>query len=270
MFASGDGWGVRMQFINTVTDFEKQYFDRLTVTIDRAGLVERNIIAMDLPDDAVAQISGAPTGSTVKLEHRPHWPRRVPGVERIPPGLYFKVWSQYSATYNEVGIYPLEKIVGSPQQFGVYIKWIDFLPAAPTPRGMAARMLAIIVRQALQIPNVVEMKLWAAGGREWPDKHPGERWGGYYAWPKYGFDMPLADSDREIAKHFTYYPCERDNLLNPIKLLSNCSSVLDVFYFDGGSDYWKVAGSGDYMTFDLSATSRSIEMLNEVLRKAGK
>lgn len=72
---------------------------------------------------------------------------------------------------------------------------------------------------------------------------------GYLVWPKFGFDAQLIPAD-----------------LNGEPRLRHCHSVLDVVRAD--SDWWEQHGRGREMTFDLTAHSRSWNVLLNYLYTA--
>ena len=186
-----------MQHIKTITQFEKMHFAAQTITVDRNGVDILSHLGFNLTDTQIARISGAPTASTVTVIHHPDDPNG-----NAPTGIYFQTENKtYIDSVNLVGIFVADP---SLTTFGLYLEWIDFLETAP--KSMAARMLAVMLRQAWKIPGLENFSLLAAGGRGWGNRDNGKRWGGFYAWPKYGFDMPLADENKEILPHFLNYP----------------------------------------------------------------
>ncbi|SRR5712692_5165618 len=244
-----------MQFINMVTPFEQTYFDPSTTTVDPHGGVDiKAALDFDLTDEEIVRLCGAPTGSMVTVSYHAAWP--IEDDDRPPAGVYFEVENpRYIRSHNVVGVFVDDVSIPS---YGLYLKLIDFFPYPRAPRRMAARMLAIMVRQALLIRGLTRFRLLAAGGRSWGDLSTGERWGGYYAWPRYGFDGALLKQTIGISTKFPYYP----------RRLSTCRTVRDVLQVDGGSEYWKCVGDGTFMDFDLSSSSTaSIQALDSVLRE---
>lgn len=243
-----------MSNIRTVTAFEKQHFDRTSSQVHPHTVDFVSLIGFALSDDEVLQLAGAPTGSTVSVSHKPSWaePYEVP-----PPGVFFEIDNPtYIRSHNVVGVFVVDPDIPT---YGLYLKMIDFHPTAP--RRLAARMLAVMLRQARRIAGLSIFRLLAAGGRSWLDYDPqiGERWGGYYAWPRYGFDMPLMPETQNMHQHFSYYPAS----------LSTCRTVRDVLSLKGGSEYWRVVGDGNVMEFDTSPSSASVQTLDKVLGEAG-
>lgn len=173
----------------------------------------------------------------------------------MPAGLYFDIENdRYIQSHNTIGVFR-----DSAAGYGIYIKLIDFKPGGP--KGLAARMLALIVRAAFDLGNVRRLRLLAAGGRSWDARSAitGERWGGFVAWPTYGFDMELLPTTLKIAKEFPYYP----------EGLRSLRTVREVLQVSGGREYWKVVGDGLYMDFDLTTkTTASILTLDSFLGRA--
>lgn len=174
-----------MRNINAISFFEQTHFDPSNVRVNLSGLNIRVLLGLSLSNQQIAGIAGAPTGSAISTSLFAQ--TTMLGSEQVPAGVYFEIKNaQYIRTENVVGIFR-----ESTSAYGVYIKSVDFI--AGGPKGLAARMIAVIVRQALAIGNIVRLRLLAAGGRSWDDldQPTGERWGGYVAWPTYGFDMNL-------------------------------------------------------------------------------
>jgi hypothetical protein len=244
-----------MQSINNKTAFEKTHFDDSTVRVVRNGLTISRIIGVDLDDAQIIGLAGAPKGSTVQLLFKQSWTPAEVEDEAVPPGLYFIVTEPaYIRTENWVGIFR-----ESENKLGIYLKLIDFHPGRI--RGLAARMIARIVRTTWGIPEIATVRLFAAGGRSSIDLDPnsGERWGGFVAWPTYGFDMELLPETIAMAPHFPYSP----------RGLASCRFVRDVLKLTGGRDYWKLVGDGDQMEFDPGQTSDSIATLDAYLMAQG-
>jgi hypothetical protein len=239
-----------MQHINTSTEFERLHFDSSTVTVNPPTLDYQALLGMTLADDQIKKISGAPTGSTVTPYYLQERARE--GTEDIPPGVYFRVTNdQYIRSANKIGIFK-----PSSSNYGIYINSIDF--RAGGPKSLAARMLAVIIRQAVSIGNIKVLRLYAAGGRKWPPMDGIERWGGYFAWPLYGFDMELLEHTFNFAKEFPHIPPE-------IRSRRKVSEVLEC---PGGKEYWRLVGDGHYMEFDLSSESTwSVRTLSTFLEE---
>lgn len=243
-----------MKNINTVTPFEATHFDRGTVTVIRqpANVVEAKL-GFALSDEQVKRLCGATTGARITVWYKSRWTMAEVGEEDVPAGLFFEVENPaYNRSDCVVGIY----LDAPSDELRLYIKSVNFIKGRV--KSLAARMVAVIVREAMNI-GITRLRLLAAGGREWEDFMPPERWGGYFAWPLYGFDMELGESDLSLMSEFPFYP----------KDLSSCATVLDVLNLEGGREWWKLCGNGHYMEFDMSSPSTpSITMLDAFLGNA--
>jgi hypothetical protein len=99
----------------------------------------------------------------------------------------------------------------------------------------------------------MRLQMFAAGGRQSPPRNEkGDRWKGYVAWPKVGFDMELTGTPEKnkgwaIHEEFRYAPPR----------LKDCLWVGDLLDRELGSDFWKVCGDGHYTEFELAAESPS-------------
>lgn len=244
-----------MQYINTETPFEQKHFNPNSSTVCSHSIDIKQYYGFPLTDIQIKRLSGAPTGSKIDVVYKQTWSPAELSHENVPPGLYFIVNNpQYISDNNQIGIFH----DGSSTKVGVYIKLTTFKKDAP--RKIAARMLAIVIREALKLPGITRLKLLAAGGRRWSDidSMTVQRWGGYVAWPTYGFDMPLLKNTIAISGQFRRYP----------RNISTCKTVRDVLTMQGGREYWRAVGDGWYMNFDLTSTSsQSIKMLDDVLQK---
>lgn len=241
----------RMNCIISTTKFERQHFESSPIRVNRNNLDLLACIGRHLTDQEIVELSGAPAGSTVHLVLKQRWSEDELQGEPVPPGVYFVVESDtYLRSSNCIGIFRV-----SEQNFGIYIKWVDFFPKKFP--GIAARMVARIVRCAWDMRDVIDLRLYAEGGRSSPDlvKATGERWGGYAAWPAYGFDMELLSTTRALIRKYPYYP----------RGLSICRRVSDVLNLTGGWEFWKLAGDGELMQFDLAPYSASVQRLNAYL-----
>lgn len=87
-----------------------------------------------------------------------------------------------------------------------------------------------------------EITLYAAGNGSSGRVSNDDATVGYFVWPKFGFDAPLDPVDLNSAPH-----------------LAQCSSVQDVVAADAA--WWNARGRGREMTFDLTPSSRSWNVL---------
>lgn len=218
--------------------FEEKWFDETTVTVERSGLDFVSLVGINLTNNEIIRLSGAPGGSSIVAKQKTanDWLQEGTGVDKPPPGLYFYVAGPLidPRAGHTVGIVQLPD--GRP---GLYLKDVFFHENAPA--GIAGRMLVRMVRTSIDL-GIVELALLAAGGRTWPNIVGTERWGGYVAWPTYGFDMPLEQKTKAVFPHFVHYPHS----------LSTCYTVREVLALHGGPVFWKVVGDGWFMRFDCA------------------
>lgn len=240
--------------------FERIHFDSAPITVDRNGIDIHRLVGFPLADDDIAQLAGAPGGATVICEYKPTWTRAETGSDRPDPGLYFYVYHPFISGKNCIGLC-LIAYSGVPAHFRLYVKDVSIV-AGGAPQGLAGTMIARMARACLRL-GISEMRLFAAGGRLWRDMAPGKRWGGYAAWARYGFDMPLIAQDVALLQEFPYFPA---HLMGP----PPCATVQDVVKTGHGMDWWKLCGTGHFMLFDCSnASSASIAILDAALAAKG-
>jgi len=236
-----------------VVEFQKEHFDVSSCTVD--GLTEevKAALGCELDDALVVALVGAPTGSHIKVSLKRQWTdEEIPDGEEVPAGIFFVIVND--RYYDE----PAEVVVfldGLISRIGIYLKLIVF-KNNPSLKGIAGHMIHVMAEAAGNVPGSSRLKLWAAGGLLWEDMAPGVRWGGYVAWPKYGFDCVIPSPTRALFKHFPYYPAGLDS----------CRMVSDLLGLEGGRDFWRFAGEGSYMNFDLSPGSKSRLTLDRFLQ----
>jgi hypothetical protein len=240
--------------------FERLHFDAQPVAVDRNGLdIPALLGGFPLSDSDIQHLSGAPGGARIRCELKTHWAASEVGADRPDPGLYFYVDHQYVPWANCIGLCAVEDTDGTVA-LRLYLKDISFDNGAPA--GLAGAMLARIVRRCLWL-GIPSMRLLAAGGRTWQDMRPGQRWKGYAAWARYGFDMPLESDDQQLLAHFPFFP---SHLVGP----PTCATVQEVVRTADGMDWWKLCGTGYFMSFDCSNTgAASIALLDSVLTAKG-
>lgn len=239
--------------------FERTHFDALPVNVDRNGLDIASLVGVPLSDMDIQHLSGAPAGAKVLCEYKASWSPGTTGADKPDPGLYFYVWHQFIHSANCIGLALVKGHDGIPYM-RMYIKDVFLNSAAPP--GLAGAMVARIARRCLRL-GISEMRLLAAGGRRWPSLPTGQRWGGYVAWARYGFDMPLLTVDTGLFPAFPYFPA---HLLGP----PQCSTVQELIRTDDGLAWWKLCGNGHFMSFDCSKPNTdSIVLLDRVLAAKG-
>lgn len=241
--------------VATPSAFEGLHFDNAPVAVDRSGLNVAVLVGAALSDEDIAHLAGAPGDSKVVCQYKTSWTIAETGADRPYPGLYFYVYHPYIPGHNCIGLCVVSG------RFRLYVKDVAFANGSAPPY-LAGAMLARIVRRCLSL-GVDAMDMLAAGGRLWPDMTPGRRWGGYAAWARYGFDMPLIPQDAALLQLFPYFPA---HLLGP----PACATVQQVVKTPDGMDWWKMCGTGHFMSFDCSnPKSSSIAVLDSVLASKG-
>lgn len=234
--------------------FQRQHFDHTTCKVNRGSAQIRKALGFSLSDDQLVGLSGAPTGSTIDTTEKHTWtPAEIPDGEQVPPGLLLTITNpKYLSQPNEVVIF----VDGHTANRSVYIKLTMFLDD-PSRKGIGGHMISVIVDAAQHLRGARRLRLQAYGGRLCSDMSPGVRWGGYAAWPKYGFDSGLPTPTKAIAAHFPFFPAGLPSFVR----------VSDLIDAPGGRDFWHTAGDGDYMDFDLSPNSDSLKRLEQYLEK---
>ncbi len=88
---------------------ERRWFDSTTIQVQRQGVNVQSYVGIDLDDEQIKLLSGAPSDSTVTLEYRSaaDWARHPTGADQPPPGLYFFVRGPCLVPHaqNVVGLY---------------------------------------------------------------------------------------------------------------------------------------------------------------------
>jgi hypothetical protein len=239
------------------TAFELQHFNALKVSVKHTAASISSLkaeLGFMPSDEEICQITGAPSGATVTYKKVPEWRSWQVGEDAPPPGLYFNI--EHPTLIEGRAVVGLCNY-GYARGMGVYLKDINLYKSAPV--GMATTMLKRIARFCLE-NDIPRINLMAAGGRDWPDRTDGTRWGGYYAWPRMGFDMNLLKADLLLLAGFPNHP----------KHLRTCRNVQDVLKRNGGLEWWKVCGSGYFMEFDCSSDATvSVTTLVSYLTEKG-
>ncbi len=231
--------------------FQAAHFDATTCKVVGATNRISGLLGFPLNALQIIQLCGAPSGSTITLTEKLAWTHaELPDGEQVPLGLLITVSNDaYLEEPNEFVIY----LDGHINAASIYLKLIMF---NDSHKGIAGHMVSLIAAAAnATLPGGgTKLRLFAAGGRNWADMPPSakasgtvRRWGGYVAWPKYGFDMALLPATGVMARDFPYYPAG----------VAGCPNVSDVIDLKGGPEYWRCVGDGDYMNFDLKAGSQS-------------
>lgn len=239
--------------MNTISNYEQSYFGSNN-KVNRNGIDVEKIVPGGLSDEEIILLSGAPSNHNVKLffYDDAYW-NSHPDGDLAREGLYFEVTGPYIKSNEKHLVGIVNGINCGPC---IYIKDI-FFDKGKAPKGLACTMIKRMVRCATDLGFFL-IELYAAGGRLHPGipNHPDKRYGGYYAWPKYGFDMPVDVYNKELIKHFPYHPSG----------LMNCKNIQQILDLEYGKDYWKMAGAGNVMTFTIKSNTcekRLLEALKE-------
>jgi hypothetical protein len=234
--------------------FHNTHFDSASCKVHRLNRVDiQAALGFTLTDRQLIEISGAPQNSAIYVTDKPEWTEvEIPDGEEVPSGILLTVINDnYLEQNNEIVIFR----EGHSRLTSVYLKLIMFRDN-PQTKGIAGHMLATMVDGAIAaFPKAVRLRLLAAGGLLWEDRLPGLRWGGFAAWPKYGFDAPLPSATRALLPHFPYYPAA----------LNTCTTVSQVLDRKGGREFWHIVGEGWYMNFNLAPGSPSRARLDQFL-----
>jgi hypothetical protein len=206
---------------------------------------------LGLSDETLIQLCGAPKNSELKVFWKISWTAEERDGEDLPEGLFVQIFqSGVIATCNEVIIYRNK----NDDALEIYLKLVDFKVDASL-KGIGGWLIDKVSRHAME-HKVRTLQLLAAGGRTWASRLDGSRWRGWVVWPRYGFEMELADSEEkvrrwQISEHFSHVP----------KDLASCKTVQMLLSVEHGKEFWHLCGDGDYMVFNLTPNSASFRAL---------
>ncbi|VWB37232.1 hypothetical protein BLA15816_06636 [Burkholderia lata] len=129
--------------------------------------------------------------------------------------------------------------------------------------GLGAAMLWRIVRACDRL-RIARISTFAIGGRKAAPEPGGPRLSGYYAWPRFGFDAPIPNRQGDEAALFQYFPGY------PVGLADRSLRSLRALYATRfGRDFWRVAGSHRWMTFEVAPHGHSVLTLQQYLIEKG-
>ncbi|WP_196494500.1 hypothetical protein [Burkholderia pseudomultivorans] len=129
--------------------------------------------------------------------------------------------------------------------------------------GLGAVMLWRIVRACAKL-GIAWIITFAIGGRKAAPEPDGPRLYGYYAWPRFGFNAPIPDRHGDEAALFQYFQGY------PVGLADGSLRSLRALYETRfGRDFWRVAGSHRWMTFDVAPHGDSVRTLQRYLIEKG-
>ncbi|WP_321911336.1 hypothetical protein [Burkholderia cepacia] len=231
--------------LSHVLPYETTYFDD-RLAVERNGLDISALLGVDghVPDALLVSLCGAPSGSDVqayldsadKLTFAVTHPTLIRSENRI-------------SVFRTVDTRVLE------------LRAIDLADGAVA--GLGAAMLWRIVR-ACDTLDIARISALAMGGRKSPPEPGGPRLHGYYAWPRFGFDAPIPGAHADEAALFQYFQGY------PVGLADGSLRSLRTLYATRvGRDFWRVAGSHRWMTFDVTPHGASVLTLQDYLIEKG-
>ncbi len=225
-----------------VCTLEQEWFDDdLPVSRDEVDAADMLGMA-DVTDTTLVHLCGAPRDAT---------------IEMFSDGqaLIFEVRHRsLIPTHNRI-----EVRVDTDRRLFVYFNKIDF--GANAPAGIGVAMLCRIVRACLAL-GIGSIRGYAIGGRQTATPPGRQRFMGYYAWPRYGFDGTFGGADDEALR--AYYPHFPAGVASGA--VRSLNHLLDQA---GGAQYWFVNGTARAVCFEVAAFSGSMLMLNKYLSDKG-
>ncbi len=231
--------------LNHTLPYETTFFDdRLTIGRNDLDLAALLGASNEVPDELLVALCGAPAGSDVqtyldsagKLTFAVTHPTLIRSENRI---------SVFQTTDARV----------------LELRAIDLADSAVT--GLGATMLWRIVRacDTLGIARIIAL---AVGGRKAPPEPGGPRLHGYYAWPRFGFDAPIPGTHADEAALFQFFQSYPAGLAD-----GSLRSLRTLYATRFGRDFWRVAGSHRWVTFDVAPHSASVLTLRDYLIEKG-
>lgn len=200
-----------------------------------------------LSDTELIALCGAPIKSKLELSYVP----ASTSGEITPEGVKVEI---DNSTYFD---HPMGLIfyIDTKGNRGVYIKLVvvgKSTPIAATSGLILESMLRANDAISKASDKFSEYRMLAAGGRSWANIGSSkQRWGGYAAWPRYGFNMPLSQETLDMFPHFPYVP--------PLgkSAIGTCNTVFELLALNKGRDFWDLVGDGWYMNFDTASGSKN-------------
>lgn len=191
-------------------------------------------VTIDLDESETGRLFMVPDGSTV-------WALNVREQNEAPAGLDVMSNSPFMAEDENTSVIAFRDAQGTSLHIeALYIRRLMLAGDAPERLATVAFGLMAISAYRLGFNHI---SLFAAGnGPIDPDEPDG--FVGFAVWPKFGFDAPLDPAEINMA---------------PSEALRACRTVQEVIAVD--PEWWNVHGRGRDMRFDLSADSRSWEIL---------
>ncbi|WP_412025412.1 hypothetical protein [Burkholderia cepacia] len=227
--------------LSHVLPYETTYFDD-RLAVDRNDLDIAALLGVDgdVSDELLVSLCGAPSGSEIQAY--------LDSADRLTLSVTHPALIR---SENRVSV------VRKSDVSALELRTIDLVDHAIA--GLGAVMLWRIVR-ACDTLGIAQIRTLAAGGRKVAPKPGGRRLFGYYAWPRFGFDAPIPAPHGDEAALFQYF--QED----PAGLADGSLRTLRALYSTRfGRDFWRVAGSHRWMTFDVTPHGKSVQTLQEYL-----
>lgn len=148
----------------------------------------------------------------------------------------------------------------------IYIDSI-FLKKSAQGKGAARNMVGSMIENA-QKAGVKTLRCHAAKENPWDPESPH---GGYYVWPRMGFDTPLVKVEKSFetaVKRGNLKRAKADEILGEMKKRwPEAQSILDIMNTTEGTKFWKMNGVDLYDTrFDTTPDSKSMKMWDQYQR----
>ncbi|WP_254610231.1 hypothetical protein [Burkholderia cenocepacia] len=228
-----------------VLPYETTYFDdRLTVDRNDLDISALLGVSGNVPDELLVALCGAPAGSDIQAY--------LDSADRLT---FAVTHPTLIRSENRVSV--LQTRDSSVLELGS----IDLVDNAVA--GLGAAMLWRIVRACDRL-KIARISAFGIGGRKAAPERGGPRLSGYYAWPRFGFDAPIPDRHGDEAALFQYFPGY------PVGLADRSLRSLRALYATRfGRDFWRVAGSHRWMTFEVAPHAHSVLTLQQYLIEKG-
>ncbi|AXK61465.1 MULTISPECIES: hypothetical protein [Burkholderia] len=228
-----------------VLPYETTYFDD-RLAIDRNDLDISALLGVDgdVSDELLVSLCGAPAGSAIQAY--------IDSTNRLT---FSVTHPALIRSENRVSVFRRS------DASALELRTIDLVDHAIA--GLGAAMLWRIVR-ACDTLGIARISALAAGGRKAAPKPGGRRLFGYYAWPRLGFDAPIPDRHGDEAALFQYFPSYPAGLAD-----GSIRSLHALYATRFGRDFWRVAGSHRWMTFDVTPHGKSVQTLQKYLIEKG-
>lgn len=231
--------------LSHVLPYETTYFDD-RLAVDRNDLDIPALLGVDgdVSDELLVSLCGAPAGAEIQAY--------LDSADRLTLAV---THSTLIESENRVSV--LQTSDTSVLELGT----IDLVDNAVA--GLGAVMLWRIVRACAKL-GIAWIIAFAVGGRKAAPEPGGPRLHGYYAWPRFGFDAPIPDRHGDEAALFQYFRGYPTGLAD-----GSLRSLRALYGTRFGRDFWRVAGSHRWMTFDVAPHGDSVLTLQRYLIEKG-